>query len=168
MRRRRYGARATLVLALAVAVAAPAVSATSASFTASAGAAGGDVTTIELPPLAGAAAVVADDGSATVGWSAPSVRPEVFTGYRVERTLDGETTVLAPAVTTASFEPDDLDPELTGKQVTAVSIGDRVGCAIAEGQLYCWGRYGGASYPANPGVGDGDLHPSPVRVRGLL
>jgi alpha-tubulin suppressor-like RCC1 family protein len=161
-------AHAALALALAVVVAVPAVGSTSASFTASAGAAGGDVTTIELPPLAGASAVVADDGSASVSWSAPTLRAETFTGYRVERTVDGETTVLSPAVTTETFEPDDLDPELTSKHVTAVSIGDRVGCAIAEGQLYCWGSYGGPSYPANPGVGDGDPHLSPVRVGGLL
>lgn len=169
--RQRFIARAAhaaLVLALAVVVALPAVGSTSASFTASAAAVGGDVTTIELPPLAEASAVVADDGSASISWSAPTVRPETFTGYRVERTVDGETTVLSPAVTTETTSPDDLHPELTGKQVTAVSIGDRVGCAIAEGGLYCWGSYGGPSYPANVGVGDGDPHLSPVRVGGLL
>jgi alpha-tubulin suppressor-like RCC1 family protein len=161
-------ARAALVLTLAVVVALPVVGSTSASFTASADAPAGVVTTIDLPPLAGASAVVADDGSASLEWSAPTVRPETFTGYRVERTVDGETTEINPAVTTETVEPDDLDPELTSRQVTAVSIGDRVGCAIAEGKLYCWGSYGGYSYPANPGVGDGDLHLSPVRVGGLL
>src|SRR5690606_29264637 len=104
-------ARAAIVLALAVVVALPAVGSTSASFTASAGAAGGDVTTIELLPLAEASAVVADDGSASISWSAPTVRPETFTGYRVERTVDGETTVLSPAVTTETTSPDDLHPE---------------------------------------------------------
>lgn len=161
------GALATIAGVALVALA-PGTLTASASFTASADAPGGGATTTELAPLAAATAVVGADGLATLSWDEPAVRPDAAARYTVERVLDGVTTVLAPRTAPLSTLPDAAPLAVAGQTVSRISMGERIACLIAEGELYCWGLESFTSEPVNTGTGDSDAHFTPVRVGGLL
>jgi alpha-tubulin suppressor-like RCC1 family protein len=144
----RYGARvAAGVIGVAiVAMLLPFGAASSgASFTATATGDEQAVGTATIEPLTGLHAHRNDDGTVDVGWSVPSIRPDIDPVYTVERTVDGRTATIAPAITSADDAAgfvDELAVEaiFTGKRVTAVSVGAGVSCAVAEERAYCWGN----------------------------
>jgi alpha-tubulin suppressor-like RCC1 family protein len=138
----------------------PAVGLTGASFTAQSTAATDVAETAALGPLTGLTAERDAAGVATVTWDAP-VRPDVATTYTVERTLDGETTVVDLDGDTTGMPP----LSVTATPVSSISVSNWASCAIAEGAVYCWGSelFGEYDVPSPPVV-----EPSPVRIGGLL
>jgi len=125
-----------------------------ASFTTSATTSVQTAATATLAPVQDPTASRDPQGAAAVSWTEP-VRADVAPEYHLERTVDGITTTIAPAVTTedgtASFTDDLTVPGavLDKKTVTDVSVGGTRACAIAAGAAYCWGA--GITEPAAVG-----------------
>jgi alpha-tubulin suppressor-like RCC1 family protein len=146
--------------ALALVVTVAPVAHTGASFTAQAVSPGGTTTTAVLPPPAVAAESSAM-GLAQLSWDEPTIRPEVASTFTVERTIDGQTTAI------------DVGDGLTGDGMTVPPLGlgatpvtqisaNLSSCAIAGGEVYCWG---GSLFMSGP---DAENVWTPMRMLGEL
>lgn len=152
--------RSRLLLAgafVAVVALTPSTLVAGASFTAQTQAAVSSVGTGVVLPLENASAEWDGRGVAAVTWDEPA-RSDVSTAYTVERTLNGEATIVSPD--DGWFGEDEAKPAFSADARGAaqqVVTGNTMSCAIAAGSVYCWGR---GAFTA--------VTPDPVLIGGLL
>lgn len=113
---------------------------TTAAFTATASADGSTAATAALPALSGVAAVHDAGGGAVVMWDELGFRPDAPTTYRIERTVDGHTTVIDGDDGVIDETATTTPLGFATASVTDISVGNRASCVVASGQVFCWGE----------------------------
>lgn len=131
---------------------------TTAAFTSSATASGGATTTAVLPPLTRVQAERDRAGAAILRWDANVVAGDNVR-YRVERTVAGHTTVVDAG--DGMVDRDSAAPPIGHyfAHTTQLSTGSNHTCAVASGDVYCWGWGLTTEFPAEY---------TPTRVGGVL
>lgn len=116
----------------------PGAATTGASFTAQASTEQNAASVATLTALTGVTAERSPSGIATISWDEP-LRPDVATGYQVERLVDGVATVIDAGDGFVDASTTVPPIAVTAEPVGNVDVGMWTSCAVAGGSAYCWG-----------------------------